>query len=213
MTERKPWETKEFQEAKKLALEDGKIKDRCEWCGSTNKLTPHHKISFKAYMLRNFRKVSIISMSEEMNFTFPPCALTKSGGFSTSKGYIKVGKLGAYMRDHPELKEKTKELALKDYYAFDFVQTLCFRCHFVKSKYRRNLCPRCKKKWFRPSKYNFEGVCWKCNDDIEDERDDFDVEEEKKQAEIEGDIDEMVRNLSEPKTPMGTPMKWGKSWG
>ena len=55
-------------------------------------------------------------------------------------------------------------------------------------------------------------VRWAC-ENILNIKDDFDVEEEKKQAEIEGDIDEMVRNLSEPKTPMGTPMKWGKSWG
>ncbi len=142
------WKTKEYKEAKQQAIKEGKIKSKCEWCNSTECLTPHHEISFRQLYYFELRRLQIVKMSKEQNFTFPPCALTKTGGFSTSKGYLKVGVFKNFLQENPELREEANKIATEKYLFFEDIITLCQRCHFAVHK-GMMLCPYCKKAYYK----------------------------------------------------------------
>ena len=116
---KKIWETKEFREAKK-----GKIKDKCEQCGSTEILQAHHSTSYNQLNFLKLRELAINQMGKEQGFSFYPSAINKTGGFSNSNGYVKGIILRNYIAKNPELKNKAKELAKKDYLALHNVLIL-----------------------------------------------------------------------------------------
>lgn len=156
--EKKVWETKEFREAKK----NFQLDKKCYQCGSQEELTPHHLISYKDLVFGKLREIAIIDFCKQKNVTFTHSAITKSGGFSTSGGYIKALELYDFIRSHPEFKEKAHELAKVEYYEFSNIQTLCKRCHFAIEK-GMILCYLCKKN-YHPISFS---SCYNCKEEHE----------------------------------------------
>ena len=113
------WKTKDFEEAKIKAVSEGKIKDKCEWCNAKDRLVPHHRTSFRFIKWQENRNIAISEMAKEQDFTFTPSALNKSGGFSTSKGYIKLKEFTDYIRRHPEFNDIANKRAEKEYEEFE----------------------------------------------------------------------------------------------
>lgn len=181
------WQTKEFRDAKKNFIEKGGLKNRCELCKSEKELSPHHKISFRSLIDYFYRKTAIEEMAEEKGFTFTESAIRKSGGFSINrgKGYIRVTELGRFCREHPEFRDKALNNAKKEYLQFNEIQTLCKRCHFAIEK-GMELCPYCKKSYFRPNYYSgdFES-CFNCKDKARRDQEKFFNEMEEKENMIE----------------------------
>jgi hypothetical protein len=151
MNEKKIWETKEWRDAKKEWEKgiEGNKNIKCEQCGSKDRLTPHHTIPFRHLYFIKIRELAITQMSKEMNFTFYPSAINKTGGFSTSNGYIKVGVLKKYIAENPEIKEKAEKLAKEEYLSFNDIRILCQKCHFAEEK-GMVLCEYCNKKYYNP---------------------------------------------------------------
>ena len=106
---KKVWETKEFREAKK----NFQLDKKCHQCSSKKELTPHHTISYKSSIFWKLREVAIDELCKQKDVTFTHSALTKTGGFSSSGGYIKLSELSIFIQSHPEFKEKAEELAKK----------------------------------------------------------------------------------------------------
>lgn len=142
--EKKVWETKEFRDAKK----NFQLDKKCHQCGSKKELTPHHITSYKSLIFWKLREVAITELCKQKGFTFTHSALTKTGGFSSSGGYIKVNELITFIKSHPEFKDKATELAKNEYYSFSNIETLCKRCHFATEK-GMILCNICKKSIIR----------------------------------------------------------------
>lgn len=147
------WRSKEFRDAKK----NYELDSKCSQCGSTEELTPHHVKSYKSLIYANHRKLAIPLLCESKGVTFTESAIYKTGGFSSSRGYIQLKELVEYIKNHPEIKEKSIELAREEYFSFTNITTLCKRCHFALEK-GMSLCYICKKNYH---KQNFES-CFAC---------------------------------------------------
>ncbi len=170
-SENKVWETKEFRDAKK----NFQLDKKCQQCGSVKELTPHHLVSYKDLIFWKLREIAITELCKEKGVTFTHSALTKTGGFSSSAGYIKLTELASFIKSHPEFKEKAEELAKREYYSFSNIQTLCKKCHFATEK-GMMLCYICKTK-YHPR--NFES-CFDCK-----------AEHQRRYNEFEKEMDEM----------------------
>jgi hypothetical protein len=191
-----PWRTQEFREAKKKAVKEGRMKTFCEGCGSKeNVLIPYHLIQWRQYFNERFKELTRIEMNNCEDWISNKC---KDLNYKIPNGRIKT-----FYKKFPDLelkiRLKAKELALEDYYKFDQIKTLCKGCYHVKINYRRDLCLKCKERWFIPHKENVRKLCWKCNYDIEDEKDKFDLEGEEKEFLIQKEIDHLLKQNSEPK--------------
>jgi hypothetical protein len=173
------WKTKEFRDAKEKFIKEGKLKDKCEWCKSKKFLTPHHKTSLRVLFYHHFRKTLIEKMSKEMGFTFTSSAIYKSGGFGIKLGkenrYIKSKEFKPFIEKHPEIKSGASEKAKKEYLQFKDIQTLCKRCHFA-TENNMELCPYCKKNYYKIGKYNFEYYCSDCSEKAEKEAESWETE-------------------------------------
>lgn len=140
--QKKVWRTKEFRDAKK----NFKLADKCNQCGSKENLTPHHQVSFHSLLYYKHRELGISELCKIKGVTFFPSSITNAGGIQTSKGYIKAQELKDFIGQHPEFKQISEEMAKKEYYSFNNIQTLCKRCHFAHEK-GMTLCCICKKKY------------------------------------------------------------------
>ena len=173
--EKKVWETKEFREAKK----NFKLDRKCHQCGSKKGVVPHHTISYKSLVFCKLRELAINELCKQRGFTFYPSALRKTGGFSSSGGYIRETELIAFTGYHPEFKDKAKELAKKEYYSFSNIETLCKRCHFEIER-GRVLCCICRKR-YHPRVFD---SCFDCKEAYKKGYDDF----ERQMDEIEDSL-------------------------
>jgi len=175
------WDTKEWREAIKEWKEGkrGNKKDKCEQCGSVGNLTPHHEIPLRVLLFFKLRKLAITKMSKEQGFSFYPSAINKTGGFSTSEGYIKVRVLGEYMKKNPELKEEANKFAIEEYLKLNDTRTLCNRCHYAKEK-GMDLCPYCKKAYKRTS----YSSCFNCKEKADEDYAKFEKEIDKAESEM-----------------------------
>lgn len=174
--EKKVWRTKEFRDAKK----NFQLDNKCKSCGSSEELTPHHLVSYKDLMFWKLRETAINELCKQKGVTFTHSALTKTGGFSSSGGYIKVIELTSFIRSHPEFKDKAEELAKNEYYSFSNIETLCKRCHFAIEK-GMILCYICKKK-YHPKSFD---SCYDCKQEHERRYEEFEKEIDKLEDEIE----------------------------
>jgi len=151
------WTTPEFRKAKKKFLAEGKMGDKCEWCGSKEFLTPDHKWTYKNMLSYYRRKVAIETMAKEKGFAFTNSAINKTGGFSTNKGYVKVKELGNFVRGRKDIFKEAEKRAKERYLSFEDVRTLCKKCNFARSK-GLSLCPICRENYYyedyEPKRYS-----------------------------------------------------------
>ena len=128
-------------------------------------------------------------MGKEQNFSFYPSAISKTGGFSTSKGYVKAITLNNYIAKIPELKNKAKEFAKEEYLAFHDIKTLCKRCHFAEEK-GLIPCGYCKKRYYDP--INFMS-CSDCKEKSQREYEEFEKEIDEKEEQMIEELEEIKK--------------------
>lgn len=180
MGEKPIWLTKEFKIAKEKAIGFGKIKNKCEWCGSKENLTPHHTVPFKYYYKYFLRQFTLNGICNELGGRYYPGALETRGGFyliqENKKEYLKVERLKSYEREHPELKELAKYFSEMMYLSFLDIETLCRRCHFA-TENNLEICKYCKDGYHGKYKSDFPSCSKeKCREKAKKEEDKFEKE-------------------------------------
>jgi|SRR3989344_172183 len=166
MTENKTtrsWQLKDWKEKRK-----GILKDKCEWCGSIEKLLLHHNVNHSTTRHYKIREQVARFICKQMGVDVQPSAIYRSGGFGTKKGYVPIGEIRRALKEHQELIEEGRKQADDEYQSLANTITICKKCHFLYEMKGMRLCDSCKKSYHSVRHTSCYGCQKKIDEEVEE---------------------------------------------